>query len=365
MVAQHYRWDFVGLSTDEKPTPATSEKVVDGSTFYCSDTSKLYVFCKDTWYERKALGGGGTTYTAGDGITIADDTISVDLAQATGTDTKKVMSQNATSSMIFADPGTDTKIKIGANATANGNNSISIGGGASTSNNGFRSVVVGGNAYCDTQDSIAIGNTANTSGSGSFAIAIGRSASASKKGAIALGAWTESSTPGVMNIGPTDTAYGYNSTNYRLLSGVHDPVGAHDAATKGYVDAQAGGGGGIKFLSASDFNYDDGSTGSFNTVAIWLLDDGFYFMPSDYTAVPVKGCLDGTNSNRFNSDVQNGGFFCFIKSGINFWMFVNMSNRDATIFANRPLYFCKVNRVNGWYTYEGGDQLALRSELSS
>lgn len=59
MVETHYRWDFIGLSTDQKPTPQTSEKVVDGSTFYCSDTSKLYVFCQGTWYERKALGGGG------------------------------------------------------------------------------------------------------------------------------------------------------------------------------------------------------------------------------------------------------------------------------------------------------------------
>lgn len=59
MVAQHYRWDFIGLSTDVKPTPETSEKVVDGSTYYCSDNSKLYVYCKDNWYERKALGGGG------------------------------------------------------------------------------------------------------------------------------------------------------------------------------------------------------------------------------------------------------------------------------------------------------------------
>lgn len=77
----HYRWDFIGLSTDVKPTPQTSEKVVDGSTFYCSDTSKLYVFCNNTWYERKPLGGGGggTTYTAGEGITIDDDTISADL----------------------------------------------------------------------------------------------------------------------------------------------------------------------------------------------------------------------------------------------------------------------------------------------
>lgn len=74
----HYRWDFIGLSTDVKPTPATSEKVVDGSTFYCSDTSKLYVYCKDNWYERKPLGGGGSSYTAGNGIDITDSTISVD-----------------------------------------------------------------------------------------------------------------------------------------------------------------------------------------------------------------------------------------------------------------------------------------------
>ncbi|MBO7715528.1 MAG: hypothetical protein J6S85_18340 [Methanobrevibacter sp.] len=77
MVAQHYRWDFIGLSTDTKPTPETSPKVVDGSTFYCSDTSKLYVFCKDTWYEKTVSGGGGgTTYTAGEGIDITGNVIS-------------------------------------------------------------------------------------------------------------------------------------------------------------------------------------------------------------------------------------------------------------------------------------------------
>lgn len=59
MVKQHYRWDFIGLSTDQKPTPQTSEKVVNGSTFYCADNSKLYVFCNTTWYEKKPLGGGG------------------------------------------------------------------------------------------------------------------------------------------------------------------------------------------------------------------------------------------------------------------------------------------------------------------
>lgn len=75
----HYRWDFIGLSTDQKPTPTTSEKVVDGSTFYCSDTSKLYVWCTNNWYERKSLGGGGGggdytfedfTFTLVDGTTV-------------------------------------------------------------------------------------------------------------------------------------------------------------------------------------------------------------------------------------------------------------------------------------------------------
>ena len=46
------RWDFIGLSTDSKPTPATSKLVVDGSTFLAADTSKLYFWCKDQWYEK-------------------------------------------------------------------------------------------------------------------------------------------------------------------------------------------------------------------------------------------------------------------------------------------------------------------------
>lgn len=61
MVEQRYRWDFIGLSTDTKPTPETSPKVVDGSTFYTSDDSKLYVWCTNDWYEKKPIGGGGGT----------------------------------------------------------------------------------------------------------------------------------------------------------------------------------------------------------------------------------------------------------------------------------------------------------------
>lgn len=46
------RWDFIGLSSDTKPTPATSTQVVDGSTFFEADTSKLYFWTKDQWYNK-------------------------------------------------------------------------------------------------------------------------------------------------------------------------------------------------------------------------------------------------------------------------------------------------------------------------
>lgn len=46
------RWDFIGLSSEDKPTPATSNKVVDGSTYYEANTSKLFFWTKDRWYEK-------------------------------------------------------------------------------------------------------------------------------------------------------------------------------------------------------------------------------------------------------------------------------------------------------------------------
>lgn len=45
------RWDFIGLSSDEKPT-SSSAYVTDGSTYYEADTSKLYIYTKDRWYEK-------------------------------------------------------------------------------------------------------------------------------------------------------------------------------------------------------------------------------------------------------------------------------------------------------------------------
>ena len=308
-----YRWDFIGLSTDDKPTPATSDRVVDGSTFYCSDTSKLYVFCKDTWYEKEAT--GGTTYTAGDNITIADGVISATdttynnftgtdgtdpgtaglvpapaatdadkflksdgtwdtaggggptVVQTSGTSTTDVMSQNAVSSMVFADPGTNsqvqighafatggtsiaiggntdsggessatqsTSIAIGYGAKANGNGSISIGSKTSSSNT--RTVCIGGFAKSEGNYSVAIGGGSGTS-SGAYAssensISIGANSHADASKSVALGAGAYARYQGEVNISTHNVGNnGYNYTEYRLLTGLYDGQSLHDAAT--------------------------------------------------------------------------------------------------------------------------------------
>lgn len=45
------RWDFIGLSTDDKPTDS-DPRVVNGSTFYEADKSKLYFWTDGKWYEK-------------------------------------------------------------------------------------------------------------------------------------------------------------------------------------------------------------------------------------------------------------------------------------------------------------------------
>lgn len=383
MVSQKYRWDFIGLSTDTKPTSETSDKVVNGSTYYCSDTSKLYVYCDGTWYERKPLGGGGgggtsnfndlsnrpkyngsemtgstdipevksytagtnvsiseqnvisasdTTYTAGTGltltgtqfsadtsvlatqtdlsskqntltagsnITISDNTISATdttysnftgtdgtaagtaglvpapattdagkflkadgtwdtagggsgptVVQTTGTSQTDVMSQNAVTSMVFADPATQYKIRIGAGTAANeGTEGIEIGHDAKATQSW--TIAIGKDAIASNYDSGALGESSRGSGesawgigygataSGDGAISFGGNTKATQKGSIAIGRGAESTVAGVFSIGADAIGlqtYGYNGGRYRLLTGVHDPVNAHDAATKGYVD---------------------------------------------------------------------------------------------------------------------------------
>lgn len=144
--------------------------------------------------------------------------------QTTGTSTTDVMSQNATTSMIFADPATQYKIKIGAGASASeGNDGIEIGHEASAT--GTNGIALG---YQST--------TANVVN----AMALGRNAVAVARGSIALGSnsGTNILAVGTMDISTTNTADGYSSSNYRLLTGLYDGQSAHDAVTKGQLDSR-------------------------------------------------------------------------------------------------------------------------------
>lgn len=196
MVTQHYRWDFIGLSSYDKPTPETSEKVVDGSTYYEADTSKLYVYYKDTWYEKTATGGGG-----GGDITVV---------QTTGDSTTDVMSQNATTSMIYSDPLTRTKVQLGQSSNTAGDYGS----------------VLGSNGQAEGISSVALANS-RANFKGQFDVSTVKA-------------------PGM----------GYDGTNLRRITGVYPPVAGTDAATKGYVDTYIENSIIIKPITNFEYNFD-------------------------------------------------------------------------------------------------------------
>lgn len=125
------------------------------------------------------------------------------VVQATGASTANVMSQKAVTSMVYADPATKYNINIG---------------GAGNPTNGGAVLL--------------FGNSGSTN-----AIAIGTGSNVQATGGIALGAGAQATSTGEMNIGTLWTSNGYNSSNYRLLTGLYDPQSDHDAATKGYTDS--------------------------------------------------------------------------------------------------------------------------------
>ena len=288
----HYRWDFIGLSTDNKPTPSDSQKVVNGSTFYCSDNSKLYIWYKNQWYERKPLGGGGGggggSYTAGEGIDITDDTISVDTTviqekltagdnitisdnTISATDTTYTAGSNISiSDGVISATDTTYSNFVGTDGTAVGTAGLvpapattdagkflkadgtwDTAGGSSvtvvqTTGNSTTSVMsqkavtdivqaqklhLGGSANASGSSSTALGYYAYATSNDSVAVGANSYVSASATGGIALGANAMSQVQGELNIGTTNTAYGFSSSNYRLIRGVYDGQELHDAAT--------------------------------------------------------------------------------------------------------------------------------------
>ncbi len=208
-----------GLIIKNAGAPTTSTVGAVGMLLEDTTNGKLYqcTAVSGSTYTWAEVGGGGGGPT---------------VVQTTGTSTTDVMSQDATTAMVYADPGSRERVQIGNNASSgtrgvavgrlaysSGAGAISIGGGSSSSSrvqaNGDYSLAMLDRAKALQQNSLAIGYGASSSHAGS----------------IAFGSGSSTSAKGELNIGTTNTSYGYNSTNYRIISGVHDGQNLHDAAT--------------------------------------------------------------------------------------------------------------------------------------
>ena len=217
------------LSSKQNTLTAGSNITISGDTISATDTTYSNFVGTDgttagtaglvpapaTTDAGKFLKADGTWDTAGGG---GGPTV----VQTTGTSTTDVMSQKAVTDTLFRNNDL-SQIQIGSSAVSSGARSIAIGGG-STANK---------------PDSIAIGTNAADKAEATRAagVAIGAGAKANEAWTVALGTGAKANTQGQMDISTgSATTSGYNGSNYRLLTGVHDPVNAQDAATKGYVD---------------------------------------------------------------------------------------------------------------------------------
>ena len=195
------------------------------------------------------------------------------VVQAIGTSTTDVMSQKAVTDELYNNAN-KLRVQIGNNAVSTGESyfstiaigtsaeatkrgDVAVGDGAKVS--GKNSISIGHNSECTHDNCIAIGYTAkvasstavngiaigygaNSSGENNLVVGnnagIGGTSSGLARYSVALGAYSKPTLKGQVDIstlGSTNT-YGYNDSQYRLLSGLYDPQYAHDAATKGYVD---------------------------------------------------------------------------------------------------------------------------------
>lgn len=223
MVAQnHFRWDFIGLSTDTKPTPADSEKVTDGSTYYTSDNSKLYVWYKDQWYEKEVEGGGGGGTTNFNNLSNRPKYNGTEMTGTT--DIPEVKTYTA---------GTNVNISSG--------NVISA---------------------TDTTYSAFVGTDGTAAGTAGLVPA--PATTDSGKFLKADGTW--------------DTAGGTGPTVVQTTGTSTTAVMSQKAVTDALADV-----GGFTTLTTEDYNWNSstGTTGTPNCVALWLLPSGIYKGPAD------------------------------------------------------------------------------------
>lgn len=118
---------------------------------------------------------------------------------------------------------------------------VALGQGSSTGYDGQIAIGRNARAIGSSSEITVIGENAQSSES--RGTALGAGSNANSRGGVALGAYSTSSVQGEVNIGSSSTNWGYNSTNYRVIRGVHDGEQDHDATTLGQLNARIVGSG--------------------------------------------------------------------------------------------------------------------------
>ena len=246
---------YAAINNAGAPTTATEAKYI--GQLYCDTTNSDLYYCSaitpqgtdpETYTYTWTVVGGGPT-----------------VVQTTGTSTTDVMSQNATTSMVFQDPSTKKIVRIGSTSTTSYDVGIAIGNGASSSSRGvaigssstqsggFDAVAIGSRVVANGTSAIAIGGASTeawkTYAMNTGSIAIGRGAESRADDGVALGQSAKVLSGHSYSIAFADSTTGRtNEVSFgnptgavptRYLANVTDPQLPQDAATKNYVDTKA------------------------------------------------------------------------------------------------------------------------------
>lgn len=137
----------------------------------------------------------------------------------------------------YGQPGNGTVNILGS---TKGVYSVAIGYNAGSGSYGCRNAVMIGADANIGNSGIAIGFNAGTSQDSQGNVCIGDGAGTTFyqiNNSVAIGRGAKAARSGEVNVGANDTNFGYNSTNYRVIGGVHDGQDAHDAVTVEQVNA--------------------------------------------------------------------------------------------------------------------------------
>ena len=202
----------------------------------------------------------GTTMTSS-----TDIPASPTVVQTRGTSETDVMSQKAVTDVLFYN-NSPQKIQIGAGAdsSSTGNtSSIAIGTNSKATN--VNAIAIGSTASSLGGDAICLGRDSSVSTSTLNSVAIGRLSSVTANHAVAVGSRATATQQGQFDISTGTSTWGYNNSNYRLLTGLYDGQSAHDAVTLGQLNTRLDN---LTLLKISQTDYDNLQNKDANTLYV-------------------------------------------------------------------------------------------------